>query len=144
MATKQRPTVLQVYTEALEALSAFKEKHKPIFEALEALEASVALTREDLVLYARRVGNIENDKVMVKVIKAFKKSYDFDAIMAAASESEKMIIDEKCIERVVNKAAFETLVKENVLSPQLRATGYREEEITPRVMITVKGEQGND
>lgn len=116
----------------------FVKLNQAVLDAVDSYN-HVLVDLEGQIKEAARISkeDIEQDGVIVKVARKFKKWYDAKTLQPedrkALMENDGLIIE------VVPKV-FELLVRDGKISAKSRADAYREEEGTPAITIKYKPE----
>jgi hypothetical protein len=133
---------LKKLTDTWTKILAFKVKHKKIFEKLDKLEKEYQLALQELQNYIKETQqDVENEVFKVLYTKAYKRWYDYDTIAKIATPAEMAIISERCLKKEINTQEFNKLIEEGILPAVLAQKSYREQELTPRVIIRKKYER---
>ena len=136
--SKKIKELVESLCEAKLALDKFKEdeKNKQVLSALdshqqqlnELTEAVKTASREELV-------DTDNDHVRVSVSRKFKSWYEPSLLDI---KTIKLLKERDGLKTEVIKGVFEDLVKTGEITRELAAKSYREEEMTPSILLKWK------
>ena len=129
---------LERYTTAAKAVADFKDKHAKIFAQFDGLLIEAGDAEAELKTYVKEnvKGNIANDFVKVTYSPAFKKFYDAEVVLEAATpKMKKAMLEAGALTQVIDSAKFEDLVEKGQVSVEIKQEAFREVEQSPRVSI---------
>lgn len=129
---------LERYTAASKAVADFKDKHAKIFAQFDGLLIEASDAEAELKTYVKEnvKGNIANDYVKVTYSPAFKKFYDAEVVLEAATpKMKKAMVDAGALTQTIDTAKFEELVEKGQVSVEIKQEAFREVEQSPRVSI---------
>ncbi len=107
---------------------------------IDALEEKLETLTSNIKDVARSVDesaieSAHSGRFKVRVDRPFKSWFDLEAIRKFAKKPELAIIEKEALKIEVDKPKFEELVKAGFISREVRQKAFREEEMTPRVVI---------
>lgn len=129
---------LEKYTVASKAVADFKEKHAKIFAQFDGLLLEASDAELELKNHVKEniKGNIANEYIKVTYSPAFKKYYDAEVVLEAATpKMKKALIEAGALSQAIDTAKFEELVEKGEVSVEIKQEAFREVEQSPRVSI---------
>lgn len=127
---------LTTYTNAIIAIKQFKEKNQSVFNEYDALVTFKDNCEANLKIEAKEKGDMDNGAVKVTKVSKFKKWYDVETLKKsqdwAVIEKEAYVVEEK-----VDKDKLDLLAKEGVVERKTLVDAFREEEMSPSILIKV-------
>ena len=132
----EKLVALTNYTQSVIAIKQFKEKNKEVFEMYDELVNLKNEKEEDLKKTAKEVGDMDNGMIKVTKVNKYKKWYDVETLKKSPDwktiEKEAYVIEEK-----VDKEKLDAMAKEGVVERKTLADAFREEEMSPSILIKV-------
>ena len=139
---------LETYTKAIKKLKNFEKEHEEIFKTQKVLAETISASEKVLKDAVKEYGqDVENKIVRVKYGAKFKKWYGFDILKKVLPakqvkllfESEAAVIVPEHVETDLKK--IESLIKENQLDGKEVMKAFKEEPMSPAVMIDLVKEK---
>ena len=139
---------LETYTKAIKKLKNFEKEHEEIFKTQKVLAETISASEKVLKDAVKEYGqDVENKIVRVKYVAKFKKWYEFDILKKVLPakqvkllfESEAAVIVPEHVESDLKK--IESLIKENQLDGKEVMKAFKEEPMSPAVMIDLVKEK---
>lgn len=129
---------LERYTEASQAVADFKAKNIKMFDKFDALLLEASEAEVELKNHVKEniKGNIANEYIKVTYSPSYKKYYDAEVVLEAATpKMKKALIEAKALTQVIDFEKFEDLVERGEVSVSIKQDAFREVEQSPRVSI---------
>ena len=139
---------LETYTKAIKKLKNFEKEHEEVFKTQKVLAETISASEKVLKDAVKEYGqDVENKTVRVKYVAKFKKWYEFDILKKVLPakqvkllfESEAAVIVPEHVETDLKK--IESLIKENQLDGKEVMKAFKEEPMSPAVMIDLVKEE---
>ena len=146
--SKKVDEALETYTKAIKKLKNFEKEHEEIFKTQKVLAETISASEKVLKDAVKEYGqDVENKIVRVKYVAKFKKWYEFDILKKVLPakqvkllfESEAAVIVPEHVETDLKK--IESLIKENQLDGKEVMKAFKEEPMSPAVMIDLVKEK---
>ena len=132
--------ILTRYTEARQAIDAYKEENAEVFAGLTELETTLAELENELKATVRKLGRaLENNYVSATPVESTRRYFDWSVIEQLSTPDELQAIKTNALKSVeVDPKAMQQLVLDGAIAPKIVQEAYREEAMTTRVTIKVK------